>query len=53
MKGIDYNETFSPVAKMEIVRAFLSIIASKNWELHQMNVQFAFLHDDHDDEVYI
>lgn len=47
-KGIDYHETFAPVAKMVIVRAFLVVAAAHNWEVHQMDIRNAFLHGDLD-----
>ena len=36
--GMDYNETFSPVAKMDSIRLALAIAASKQWEVHHMDV---------------
>ena len=46
VEGIDYNETFSPVAKMNSIRLVLSLSALHNWELHQMDVKSSFLHGD-------
>ncbi|XP_074299740.1 uncharacterized protein LOC141630896 [Silene latifolia] len=50
---IDFAETFAPTVKMVTVRTFLTIAAINNWELHQMDVQNAFLHGDLEEEVYM
>ena len=53
IKGFYYNETFAPIAKMTSVRTFLVVAAAKGWELHQIDVNNAFLHGDLDKEVYM
>ena len=51
--GIDYNETFAPMAKMDSIRVALAIAASKQWEVHNMDVKYAFLNGDVTEEIYM
>ena len=53
MEGFDYNETYAPMAKMTSVQIFLTIAAARGLELHQIEVNNAFLHRDLEKEVYM
>ena len=49
--GIDYDETFSPVAKMASVRICMALAAVRHWPLYQLDVKNAFLNDILEEEV--
>lgn len=51
--GLDYSDTFSPMAKMAYVRLFLSMAAMRHWPLYQLDIKNAFLHGDLEEEVYL
>ncbi|KAM2051568.1 hypothetical protein TB2_032480 [Malus domestica] len=51
--GINYTDTFAPVAKINIVRVLLSLAANLDWPLQQFDVKNAFLHGDLIEEIYI
>ena len=51
--GIDYDETFAPVAKMNSVRTLISCAVNLDWEIYQMDVKNTFLHSDLHEEVYM
>ncbi|KAL6350723.1 hypothetical protein AAG906_028185 [Vitis piasezkii] len=51
--GVDYQETFSPIAKLNTMRVLLSFAANLDWPLHQFDVKNAFLHGDLEEDIYM
>ena len=52
-EGVDFNETFSPVARFDTIRAVLSVAVSENLELAQFDVKTAFLNGLLEEEIYM
>eukprot|EP00252_Welwitschia_mirabilis_P001036 TRINITY_DN11012_c0_g2_i1.p1 TRINITY_DN11012_c0_g2~~TRINITY_DN11012_c0_g2_i1.p1 ORF type:complete len:300 (+),score=34.99 TRINITY_DN11012_c0_g2_i1:1778-2677(+) len=52
-QGIDYEETFAPVARFETIRVMLALAAQREWKVHQFDVKSAFLNGELHDEVYV
>ena len=53
VQGVDYDETFSPVAMLKSVRIMLAIAAFYDYEIWQMDVKTAFLNGFHKEELYM
>ncbi|KAI0496759.1 hypothetical protein KFK09_023083 [Dendrobium nobile] len=51
--GIDYDDVFAPVARLETIRLIISLAAQNKWKIHQMDVKSAFLNRVLEEEVYI
>nr|GFB76057.1 retrovirus-related Pol polyprotein from transposon TNT 1-94 [Tanacetum cinerariifolium] len=52
-EGIDLEESFAPVARMEAIRIFLAYDAHKSFTVFQMDVKTAFLHGSLKEDVYV
>jgi hypothetical protein len=53
VEGLDFGETFAPIAHLEAIRILLAFTASKGFKLHQMNVKSAFLNGVIQEKVYV
>ena len=51
--GVDYSDTFSPIAKLISIHLFVSLTTSHDWDLHQLDIKNVFLHGDLQEEVYM
>nr|GFD36607.1 retrovirus-related Pol polyprotein from transposon TNT 1-94 [Tanacetum cinerariifolium] len=52
-EGLDFEESFAPVAKMEAIRIFLAYAAHKSFTMFQMDVKTTFLHDSLKKDGYV
>jgi hypothetical protein len=52
-KGIDYEETFAPIARYTSIKTIIALAAKMKWKLHQMDVKTTFLNGVIEEEVYI
>jgi hypothetical protein len=52
-EGIDYDEVFAPVARIEAIRIFLAFASFKRFKVYQMDVKSAFLYGNIEEEVYV
>ncbi|KAK8939093.1 hypothetical protein KSP39_PZI011550 [Platanthera zijinensis] len=52
-EGIDYDQTFAPIARLEAIRIFLAYAAHKGFKVYQMDVKSAFLNGYIKEEVYV
>ena len=50
---MDSDKTFTHVARMDSIRLVFSIIVSKKWEVHHMDVKSVFLNGDLEKEIYM
>ena len=51
--GIDYEEVFALVARMETIQVLLALAAQEGWQVHHMDVKSAFLNGELEEEVYV
>jgi hypothetical protein len=53
VEGIDYNETFTPIARYISIKSIMAIATGMGWKIHQMDVKIVLLNGLIEEEVYI
>ena len=52
-EGIDFEDTFAPVAKLTTIRVLDALDTTHKWKIHQLYVKYAFLNGELKEEVYL
>ncbi|GLT61623.1 hypothetical protein SLA2020_343180 [Shorea laevis] len=53
LAGIDFTETFAPVARFDTIRLLFAMVAQKGWLIYQLDVKSAFLNGELKEEIYV
>ena len=53
IEGIDFEETFAPIAKLNTIRMIIALATKHHWKIHQLDVKSSFLNGDLKEEVYL
>ena len=51
--GLDYNEMFTPVTHLEMIRLLFALAVEKDWEIRQINIKTTYLYGDLDEEIFM
>lgn len=51
--GVDYDEVFSPVARIETIRLIIALAGTHGWKIHHLDVKTAFLHGELNEDVFV
>ena len=51
--GIDYDEDYAPIARIESTTIFIALAAQGRWEIHHIDVKYAFLIGDIKEEIFV
>jgi hypothetical protein len=52
-KGIDYNEVFAPMVRLDTIRLLITLAADRVWEMHHLDVKSMFLNGDLHEEIFV
>ena len=52
-QGVDFDEVFTPVARLDTIRIILALAANRGWQVHHLDVKTAFLNGELEEEVYV
>jgi hypothetical protein len=53
VEGIDFEETFAPIARLEAIKMFLAFACFRNSKIYHMDVKLAFLNGTLEEKVYV
>jgi len=51
--GVDFDEVFAPVVRLDTIRLLLALAVNRGWQVHHLDVKSAFLNGELEEEVYV